>query len=131
MSESLENAKLYLAKAASKLESAKINQSYGQYDDAVSRAYYCVFHTISALLYLIDKDYSSHSQTIGFFNKEFIKTEIFPRQFGKWVYKLFEFRETGDYSINSSITQKDSIESIQHAEEILNTISDYINKTFS
>lgn len=83
------------------------------------------------LLYLIDKDYSSHSQTIGFFNKEFIKTEIFPRQFGKWVYKLFEFRETGDYSINSSITQKDSIESIQHAEEILNTISDYINKTFS
>jgi uncharacterized protein (UPF0332 family) len=44
MSELFDNAKLYFAKAESKLESAKLNLSHDQYDDAVSRAYYSVNH---------------------------------------------------------------------------------------
>ncbi len=130
MSELFDNAKLYFAKAESKLESAKLNLSHEQYDDAVSRAYYSAFHSISALLFLKELEFSSHSQTLGSFNKEFIKTEVFPRKFGKWIYKLFEFRETGDYAIISNITRKDAIESIEHAEEILKTIQEYVNKNF-
>ncbi len=131
LSEILENAKLYLAKSQSKLESAKLNLAHDQYDDAVSRAYYCVFHAISGLLFLKGLEFSSHGQTIGSFNKEFIKTGIFPRQFGKSIYKLFEFRETGDYAINSNITEKNAFESIQFAEEFLRIISDYIDRNFS
>ncbi len=131
MSELFDNAKLYFVKAESKLESAKLNLSHDQFDDAVSRAYYCAYHAISGLLFVNGLEFSSHGQAIGSFNKEFIKTEIFPRKFGKWIYKLFEFRETGDYAINSNINKKDAIESIEHAKEILETIHEYVKKNFS
>lgn len=131
MNEKLEYAKLYLDKAEEKLSSALTNLEHGQFDDSVSRAYYCVFHAISGLLYLKDAEFSSHSQTLGYFNREFIKTEIFPKQYGKWIYKLFEFRETGDYVVNSTISEKDARESCSRASEILGAIQGYIQEKYS
>lgn len=131
MSEKLDFAKMYLQKASSKLDSALTNLEHKQYDDSVSRAYYCIFHAISGLIFLNDAEFSSHSQTLGYFNKEFIKTGIFPKKFGKWTYKLFEFRETGDYMINPTISETNAKEAFQIASEILETISNYIQKNYS
>ncbi len=131
MSEKLDFAKMYLQKASSKLESALTNLEHKQFDDSVSRAYYCIFHAISALIFLNELEFSSHSQTLVYFNREFIKTEIFPKKFGKWIYKLFEFRETGDYTINPNITENNAKEAYQLVSEILETISNYIDKNYS
>jgi uncharacterized protein (UPF0332 family) len=38
-------------KSKSKLATARILYDAGQYDDSVSRAYYAVFHALSAILY--------------------------------------------------------------------------------
>jgi len=66
-----------LMKAESKLKTAKIDFENGQYGDAISRAYYAVFHAISAVLLSKQLVFSSHSQVIGAFNKEFVKEGIF------------------------------------------------------
>ena len=73
MSADKEILKLMIEKAESKLEIANIAFNSNQYDDSVSRSYYSVLHAISALLITKDLSFSSHSQTIGAFNKEFIK----------------------------------------------------------
>ena len=130
MNEKIENYNMYLEKAKGKLDSALTNLEHRQFDDAVSRSYYCVFHIISGLIYLKDTEFSSHNQTLGFFNKEFIKTGIFPKEFGKWIYKLFEFREIGDYVVTTNISEKDAKESYERASIILNSINDYIKKTY-
>ena len=123
-----EEIEKHLLKAESKLEAAKTNLNYSQYDDVVSRAYYSTFHAISALLLTKDLSFSSHSQTLGSFNKEFIKTNLLPKEFGKWAYKLFEFRETGDYDIDASIDENLAKESILIAIEILSAIRKYIHR---
>ena len=116
----------HILKSESKLESAKTNLEHFQYDDAVSRAYYSTFHAISAILLTKELSFSSHNQALGSFNKEFIKTSLLPKQFGKWAYKLFEFRESGDYDIDANIDENLAKESIFIASEILVAIKNYI-----
>jgi YgiT-type zinc finger domain-containing protein len=86
-----------LDKAKEKLTTAKIDYDAERYDDSVSRAYYAAFHAISAVLLSRGLHFSSHSQTIGSFNKEFIRHGHFPVDFTKNIQKLFNDRQTGDY----------------------------------
>jgi uncharacterized protein (UPF0332 family) len=121
-----EEIEKHLLKAESKIEAAKTNLDHFQYDDAVSRAYYSTFHAISAIMLTKELSFSSHNQTLGSFNKEFIKTNILPKQFGKLAYKLYEYRETGDYDIDANIDENLAKESILIATEILTEIKKYI-----
>lgn len=75
-----------LSKASHKLHSARVLYEKKIYDDSASRAYYAVFHAISTVLASKDLIFSSHSQTIGVFNKEFVKTGIFPREYSKIIH---------------------------------------------
>ena len=131
MNDKKEAVKLYLAKANDKLASAKLVLEHKHFDDAVSRAYYVVFLAISAILFFHDRAYSSHNQTIGNFNKDFINGGVFPKQFGRWIYKLFEYREVGDYSIRSNIDEKIATESVNNAEIIYNSLVAYIDEMLS
>lgn len=53
-----EEIEKHLLKAENKLEAAKTNLNYSQYDDVVSRAYYSTFHAISAILLTKDLSHS-------------------------------------------------------------------------
>lgn len=52
-----------LHKAKSKLVTSRLDFENGQFDDAVSRAYYAVYHGMTAALFSIDMVFSSHAQT--------------------------------------------------------------------
>ncbi|HAD04092.1 MAG: hypothetical protein A2091_11495 [Desulfuromonadales bacterium GWD2_61_12] len=74
-----------VAKAEDKLKTARLDFANGQYDDAVSRAYYAVYHMMTGVLFRHDQIFSSHAQTIGAFNRDFIKTGIFPKEFIRMI----------------------------------------------
>jgi len=82
--------KMMLVKARKKVATAKTNLDNDQYDDAVSRTYYAVFHAISAALLSKGLHFSSHGQTIGAFNREFIKTKKFPPLLAKQLKNCSE-----------------------------------------
>lgn len=113
-------------KAESKLKTARIDFDSEQYDDAVSRAYYAVYHAISALLFSKDLVFSSHSQTIGAFNKEFVKTGILPKESTKIIQSLFEDRQTGDYDFDASIDRQTAEENIENADWLMRQIKNYL-----
>ncbi len=98
--------KAMLSKAREKLKTAQIDFNNERYDDAISRTYYAVFHAISAALLSKGLHFSSHGQTIGAFNREFIKTKKFPSSFSKTIKKLFRERQMGDYDVQSSKVYK-------------------------
>jgi uncharacterized protein (UPF0332 family) len=131
MSADKEILKLMIEKSESKLAMANIAFINNQYDDSVSRSYYSVFHAISALLFTKDLSYSSHSQTIGAFNKEFIKTEIFPKYYSKKIQTLFDERHTGDYDIHSDIDVVTANDSIEFAKEFIENAKSYLDKSNS
>lgn len=120
--------RLMLQKAEEKLTTAEIDFNNKRYDDSISRTYYAVFHAISAVLLSKGLHYSSHAQVIGNFNKEFVKSKVFPKTFTKIVQRLFEERQIGDYDIESGITKKDAKLNLDDASKILTAINKYLNK---
>jgi hypothetical protein len=111
-----------LAKARSKLKTARIDFDSGQYDDAVSRAYYAVFHAMTAALLGKGLSFSSHGQVIGAFNREFLKTNTLPKYFSAYVQSLFDERQMGDYDPMGDVPKETAQMHITNAETILQSI---------
>jgi len=115
-----------LKKASEKLVTAQIDINNARYDDSVSRAYYGVFHAISAVLLTKGLHYSSHSQLIGNFNKEFVKTGIFTSGYTKILYQLFEGRQRGDYDFESNIAKEEAETYLKDAKNLFNECKKYL-----
>ncbi len=64
---------------------------------AANRLYYCCFYAINALFIKYNLVASKHSGVRSLFNKEFIKTQIIPVEFGNLFNELFIFRQEADY----------------------------------
>lgn len=122
--------KMMLVKARKKLATARTNFDNDQYDDAVSRTYYGVFHAISAVLLSKGLHFSSHGQTIGEFNREFIKTKIFPSSFSETLKKLFRERQIGDYDIESYLDAAIAKEDLAEAENIIDACETHLAKIY-
>lgn len=76
-------AKHRLQVAKEDLDTAYLTFQAGQYRGANNRAYYSIFHSISAVLAIEGIAFKKHKDTLSYFNKNFIRTEIFPRELGR------------------------------------------------
>ena len=119
---------LTIQKSHRLLQTAKIDLESGDNDSASSRAYYSVFHMMEACLLTKGLTYSKHSAVISAFNLHFIKPGIFPRIFYRNIEKLFKDRQLGDYEVESNIDNYDTSENIKIAEDIVNSIEDFLKK---
>lgn len=126
----IEVIKSYLIKSNEKLTASKELFKSSLFNDSVSRCYYSVFHIISAVLFSKDLIYNSHKEIIGNFNREFIKTKIFPSDFYKKIRFLFDNRETGDYEIKKSIDEKTAELCLVYAEEIIFECKKYLSTVY-
>ncbi len=85
-----------LQKASRSMMAAEKHIEEGDYDFASSRAYYAVFYALEAVLLTKSLAFSKHSAVIAAFNQHFIKTGVFPKEFSRFISRLFRERETGD-----------------------------------
>jgi uncharacterized protein (UPF0332 family) len=115
-----------LARAADKLTVAQLLLDNSAWEDAASRAYYAAFHAISALLFSRGKSYSSHAQLIGAFNRDFVKTQVFKRDFTATLTRLFEDRQSGDYDVSAAISEQEARRDVDDARRIVESIQQYL-----
>ena len=124
--------KYRLATAEENLESAKILYDNNQLKAAANRAYYCVFHSMRAVLAVEGVDFKHHSGVIAYFRKEYIKTGIFPKNLSTIIQTTSMVRESSDYDDFYLISRDDAKKQIDDAEtfykEIKKYITDYLNK---
>ena len=125
---SIDVLQLMLRKAENKLNVAKNDFKSGFYDDAPSRAYYAVYHAITAVLAQKGLSFSSHAQTIGAFNREFIKTGIMPSDTFRKIQRLFDDRHSADYDLNLLIDKEQAEQDIIDAEWLINECVKYLEK---
>jgi uncharacterized protein (UPF0332 family) len=118
----------YLEKANNKLEVAKRLLVLHDYEDAVSRAYYAVFHTAQALLLTEGEKADTHRGVVTLFGLLFVKTGKFKRDLGKYLANLKDDRESGDYEIFSYIDGQTAETAIAEAEEFLREGKTYLKK---
>ena len=71
--------------AKSDINSAKILLDAGEYRSSNNRAYYGIYHVISAIHALDGKAYKKHKDALANFNREYVKTEVFPRNIGRRI----------------------------------------------
>lgn len=116
-----------ISKAEEKLASARISFESGFYDDASSRAYYSAFHAVSAALGARGLVYSSHGQTLGAFNKEFVKTGVIEQEAFRRLQKLFANRQIGDYDASSSIDRDQAKRDLDEARWIVDRCKALMN----
>lgn len=118
----------YLAKSKEKLRVAQGLLQRGEYEDAISRAYYSVFHAAQAVLLTEGLTTSTHQGLVNLFGLHMVKTGKFANQFGKYLSNLKDDRENSDYEIYSGVDQETAKVGVKEAEEFLVAVEEYLKK---
>ena len=121
--------KAMLAQSEEKLRAAKLLLEGRAWADVVSRAYYAAFHAVSAALLSKGMTFSSHAKVLGAFNKEFIRSGIFPGEFTTVLTRLFEDRQSGDYDFAPGVTEEDAIQDVADARRIVSEIHGFLESS--
>lgn len=111
--------------AKSDLNAAKILFEAGELRGANNRAYYAIYHIISAVQALDGKSYKRHKDALGNFNKDYIKNEVFPKEYGRRIAEAEEIRHASDYDDFYIATKEEAAEQIELAESLINMIEAY------
>ncbi|MCM1143828.1 MAG: HEPN domain-containing protein [Lachnoclostridium sp.] len=117
--------KYRLETAKSDLKTAKMLIEAEEYRASNNRAYYAIFHAISAVHALDGKSYKRHKDTISNFNKDYVKTEIFPREIGRKIMRAEEIRHASDYDDFYIATREKSQEQVETAEELIEMVENF------
>lgn len=110
------------------LKSAKILRDAYCFKGANNRAYYAIFHAINAIHALNGVAYKKHKDAIANFNKEYVKTEIFPKEIGRKIAGVEEIRHASDYDDFYIATRDEVDEQISIAEEFIKMVEVYCMK---
>ncbi len=116
----------YLLKSESKLEVAERLLKTDDYEDAVSRAYYAVYHAAQALLLSEGERAETHKGVVTLFGLLFVKTGKIRKEFGKYLANLKDDRESGDYEIFSYIDKETAETAIIEAKEFIKESKAYL-----
>lgn len=129
--EDKELAKCRLEKALDAKETAILLLQNNHYNRAMNSVYYSLFYAMKALLATKHLDSSKHSGVISLFHKEFVKTGIIQKEFGKVIEDLFHQRVKGDYEDFYQVTGKDVKEALVNSEKFLKEVDLALKKILS
>ncbi len=119
----------YIQKAEKKLEVAERLFKSGDFEDAVSRAYYAAFHAAQALLLTEGEHAETHKGVVTLFGLLFVKTGKFSKNFGKYLANLKDDRESGDYEVFSYIDEETAEMALKEAKEFLHETRRYMERS--
>ena len=118
-----------ITRAKEKLGAARSLLAAGFADDAISRAYYTLFHAASAVLAAEGIHVESHGALVAMFGLHLVKPGKIARRFGRILSKLKDEREGGDYDIFSGLDSDDAERAVRDAEAFLEEMSRYLRET--
>ena len=95
---------------------------------AVNRAYYAMFYALLALLATKQLGTSKHSGAISLFDREFVKTGVFPRELSRSLHLAFDQRQTYDYGEMVGIEPDASDDTIASARSFVASVEQYLRE---
>ena len=124
-----EDLMLYRIRTAKEnLRSARILLDAQEYKGANNRAYYAIFQAINAVHAIDGTAYKRHKDAIANFNKNYIKTEVFPREIGRKISEAEEIRHASDYDDFYIASKEEAERQVSVADEFIQLIEAYCNK---
>jgi len=117
-----------IEQANESLDSAEILFKNEKYRPSVNRSYYAMFYAILALIIPTEHKTSKHSGAISIFNKEYVKTGIFDKDFSRWLREAFDMRQRADYQELFIISRERASDILNNAKKFVNGISRELEK---
>lgn len=71
-------------------------------------------------------DYSKHAGVISYFQREYVKSGIFEKQYSKYLSQAFQIRNQADYEDFYIVSRSDAAEQYEKALEFVNVIDTYL-----
>ena len=124
-------SKYRLQKAEEMLASARRDMEAQDYASANNRAYYCIFHAMRAVLALDGEDYKKHSAVISRFTLNYLRTDVFPRDYGKLITNASLIRNRSDYEDFYICSVSDTEALMDGAAALLHDVREYLQKRYS
>ena len=117
-----------LEEAIESLEDAELLLKSERYRSTINRLYYAAFYAVSAALLTRRLQYSKHS-AVSFFDKEFIKTGLFPKDYSRSLHRAFNERQQDDYMPFVEFNPDDIKKLGKDVRELVIGISGYIKNS--
>ncbi len=108
---------------------AEILFNQSAYRGTINRAYYAMFYSVLALLATRKLGTSKHSGVIGLFDREFVKTGLFPRELSRSLRLAFDLRQTHDYGELIEIDEQIARETLNEAKVFVSSLESYLRST--
>lgn len=121
-----ELAKYRFSKAEETEKNAVMCFENSFYRDCINRSYYAAFYAIKAVLALGNIDFKRHKDVVAYFHKEYVATEIFPRELGRRLSKLKTKREESDYDDFFVASKDEAVEQLETVKMILPLVDEYL-----
>lgn len=118
----------YLDQAEEELNASYVLFDKGFYREAISRAYYSMFHATQALLILKEIYPKSHKGVIQKFGEEFVKSGLLENKLGYILSQAETMRLKADYDVGVKITKKECEEILDNCEFFIKKIKDTIKE---
>jgi uncharacterized protein (UPF0332 family) len=111
-----------LERAEEKLRSANILFENNMFADAISEAYYAMFHAAKSLLALKDIYPKTHTGVVSQFGLQFVNEGFIEELYGKSFAKAQTKREKADYDIYYEPSEEEAESILEDAENFLERI---------
>ena len=117
-----------LEKANETLTEAKDLISMNHWRGAANRLYYACYYAATALLIQHGHLTRTHGGVLGLFGKYFVATGLIGKEQNKLFQKLFDLRQSGDYSDWINIEKNDVEPLATLAEDFITEIENLIDE---
>lgn len=118
--------KYRIEKANECLKSAVILKNVGDYTSSANRSYYSIFHAMRAVMALDGEDRKKHSGVVAYFQENYIKNEIFDKEFSYIIKNAFQIRQESDYEDFCIISKEEVEEQLKNAKKLITSIERYV-----
>ena len=98
----------------------------GHWEDAVSRAYYSMFHAATAVLLSKNIQRSSHHALISAFGEYVTKPGLMDRKLHQYLITAFSVRSGSDYMPIPDTNEEDDRIVLDQAQEFLGAAKDFL-----
>jgi uncharacterized protein len=120
-------AEYKLGRSLEEMETAELLCNNDKYKAANNRAYYSIYYAITAVLCLEPVAFKRHKDTLGYFNKNYVHTEKFPREIGKDISKAAKVRHASDYDDFYIASKDEAKKQIATAKYLIQLVESFIN----
>jgi uncharacterized protein (UPF0332 family) len=119
---------LRLGQALETLEEASALRQHALWRGVINRSYYAMFYAVLALGVSKQVVLTKHSQVVAFFDKEFVKTKIFPRDLSRCLHLAFDQRQVNDYGDIWEVSQEEAEGVYSEAGLFVESVDRYLKK---